>query len=90
MLGWLLAGMLLGAVVITICVSYLSVSVAKQKAREKCQDAVKLAIKDVVKSGSVTVVKMDALDEYGNHVNDISFEAEEISSDIYRGQKIYI
>lgn len=89
MLGWIIAGLLLGAAVV-ICVHYLSTSVAREKAQEKCSDAVSLMIKSVVKNGNVNVVKMDALDEYDDQISEISFEADEISSDIYTGKRIYI
>lgn len=89
MLGWIIAGILLGAAVV-ICVHYLSTSVAKEKAQEKCSDAVSVAIKSVLHNGNVNVVKMDALDEYDNTISEITFEADEISSDIYTGKKIYI
>ena len=88
MLGWIIAGMLLGAAIV-ITVSYLSASVAKQKAKEKCPNAVSLAIKSVCKSGSVNKVKMDALDSYGSKT-EIEFEADDISNEIYTGNRIYI
>lgn len=90
MLGWIIAGLLFSAAVITICVSFLNTDVAKDKAKAKCPQAVNLAIKSVVKNGSVNVVKMDALDDDGDKINEISFEADEISSDIYAGKRIYI
>ena len=88
MLGWIIAGMLLGAAIV-ITVSYLSESVAKQKAQEKCPDAVSLMIKQVYKSGNINKVKMDALDSYGSKT-EIEFEADSISSDIYTGKRIYV
>lgn len=90
MLGWIIAGLLFSAAVITICVAFLSSDVAKDKAKAECPNAVKLAIKSVVKNGNVNVVKMDALDDDDDKISEISFEADEISSDIYTGKKIYI
>lgn len=90
MLGWIIAGLLFSAAVITICVAFLNTDVAKDKAKAECPQAVKLAIKSVVNNGSVNVVKMDALDDDGGKINEISFEADEISSDIYAGKRIYI
>lgn len=89
MWGWLLAGLIIGAAIV-IVVSYLDKSVAKQKAHAEVPDAVKLKVKSIAKDGSTTRVKMSALDEYDNNINDIEFEADEVSSDIYQGQQIYI
>ena len=89
MWGWLLAGLIIGAAIV-IVVSYLDKSVAKQKANAELPDAVKLKVKSIAKDGSTTRVKMSALDEYDNNINDIEFEADEVSSDIYQGQQIYI
>lgn len=89
MLGWLIAGALIGAAVITICVTFLNTNVARDKARVECPNVVSLAVRSVVKNGSVNVVKMDALDDDGDTINEISFEADEVGSDIYVGKKIY-
>lgn len=86
MLGWLLLGALLTAAVITICVSYLDKKVAKEKLKEK--SIRKGVVKDIVKSGNVTHIKLDAIDTDGNE-KEVEFEADEYnSSEIRRGMTI--
>ena len=73
MLGWLLFGLLVGAAVITICVSFLDRKVAQDKMKEnKIRKGV---IKDIVKSSNVTHIKLDAIDEDGNEKK-VEFEVE--------------
>lgn len=86
MLGWLLLGALLTAAVITICVTYLDKRVAKDKLNEK--NIRKGVVKDIVKSGSVTHIKLDAIDTDGNE-KEVVFETEDYdSSEIRRGMTI--
>ena len=86
MLGCLLLGALLTATVITICVSYLDKKVAKEKLKEK--SIRKGVVKDIVKSGSVTHIKLDAIDTDGNE-QEVEFEAEDYdSSEIKKGMTI--
>ena len=86
MLGWLLLGVLLTAAVITICVSYLDKNVAQEKFKEK--SIRKGVVKDIVKSGSVTHIKLDAIDTDGNE-QVVEFEADNYnSSEIRRGMTI--
>lgn len=77
MLGWILLGVILGAAVITIVVSYLNKNVAEEKLREK--NIRKGVIKDIVSSGGVKHVKLDAIDEDGKE-RQIEFEVEDYDS----------
>lgn len=86
MLGWLLLGALLTATVITICVLYLDKKVAKEKLKEK--SIRKGVVKDIIKSGCVTHIKIDAIDAYGNE-QEVEFEADDYnSSEIKKGMTI--
>lgn len=86
MLGWLLLGALLTAAVITICVTYLDKKVAKDKLKEKCIK--KGVVKDIIKSGSVTHIKLDAIDTDGNE-QVVEFEADSYNaSEIRKGMTI--
>ena len=89
MLGWLLLGAVIGAALV-IAVAYLSKSVAAEKVRPEISNAKKLLVKSIVKDGSTNRVKMSALDDYDNNIREVEFEADEVSYDIYEGQKIYI
>ena len=88
MLGWILAGLALGAAVITI--SYLTAGKAKEKAKELNSNASAILIKSVFKNGNVNRVKMDILDDYNDSIGELDYSADDISSDIYEGNKIYI
>lgn len=86
MLGWLLFGALVCAAVITIYVTFLDKRTAKEKLREK--NIKKGVVKDIVTSGSITHIKLDALDESGNEQK-VEFEVEEYdSSEIRKGMTI--
>lgn len=86
MLGWLLLGALFTAAVITICVSYLDKKIAKEKLKEK--GIRKGVVKDIVQSGSVTHIKLDAIDTEGNE-QEVEFEADAYdSSEIRKGMTI--
>ncbi|MDD3417058.1 MAG: hypothetical protein PHY47_24195 [Lachnospiraceae bacterium] len=86
MLGWLLLGAILGAAVITICVTYLDKSVAKDKLKAK--NIKKGVVKDIVNSSGVTHIKLDAIDEDGNE-KQVEFEAQDYnSSEIRKGMTI--
>lgn len=88
MLGWLLLGALLTATVIVIAVSYLDKAVAKRKLKEK--NIKKAVIKDIVNNSGVAVIKLDAIDDYGDNLS-VEFETEDYDSyDIKRGATIYI
>lgn len=83
MLGWLLLGAILGAAVITICVSYLDKKVAKDKLRDK--NIRKGVVKDIINSSGTTHIKLDAIDESGNE-QQVEFEVNDYdSSEIRRG-----
>lgn len=87
MLGWLLLGALLAAAVITISVTYLNRDIAKRKLED--HDICKAVVKDIIYSGSVAHVKMDALMTDGEEV-EVDIEAEDYnSSQIYKGTVIY-
>lgn len=83
MLGWLILGALLGAAVVTICVSYLDTNVAKNKLREK--NIRKAVVKNIIKSDGVIHVNLDALDEHGNEQK-VEFETQDLNAyEICRG-----
>lgn len=87
MLGWLLLGALLTVTVITICVSFLNKSIAKQKLREK--NIKKGVIKDIVNSGGITHIKLDAISDDG-YEKEVEFEVDDYdSSEIRHGTTIY-
>lgn len=87
MLGWLLLGALLTAAVITIIVSYLNRDKAEDELRD--HNIQKGVVKEIVKSGSITHIKMDALTDDGEEV-EVDIEADDYnSSQIYRGAVIY-
>lgn len=83
MLGWLLLGALIaGAIIITV--GFLSEDTAKNALD------LKGFIKAKVKERSGNVVKMDAIDSYGNE-KEVEFQATGgVSSGIYVGQTIYV
>lgn len=86
MLGWLLLGALFTVAVITICVTYLNKRVAKDKLKEK--GIRKGVVKDIVKSGSITHIKLDAIDTEGNE-QEVDFEADDYdTSEIRKGMTI--
>ena len=86
MLGWLLLGAILGAAIITICVTYLDKSVAKDKLKSK--NIKKGVVKDIVNSSGITHIKLDAIDEDGNE-KQVEFEAQDYnSSEIRKGMTI--
>lgn len=78
MLGWLLLGALLTAAVVTIVVSYLSRSKAKDELRNR--NIQKGVVKSIVRSGSVNHIKMDCLKEDGEEV-EVDFEADDYDED---------
>lgn len=83
MLGWILLGVLIGAAVITIVVSFLDKNVAKEKLQEK--NIRKGVIKDIISDGGVKHVKFDAIDEEGNE-QQVEFEVDDYdSTEIRRG-----
>ena len=87
MLGWLLLGAFLTVAVITIAVSYLNRNTAARELRNR--DILKGKIKDIVKSGSITHIKMDAIKDDGEEV-EVDFETEDYDSyQIRRGIEIY-
>lgn len=87
MLGWLLFGALLTVAVISITVVYLNKDIAEQELKK--QNISKGVIKDIIKSGNVTHIKLDAIKEDGNEV-EVDIESEDYnSSQIYRGVIIY-
>lgn len=86
MLGWLLLGALFTAAVIVICVSYLDKKVAQQKLKEK--SIRKGVVKDIIKSGSVTHIKIDAIDTSG-YEKSVEFEVDDYNAtEIRRGMTI--
>ena len=88
MLGWLLLGALIGAAVITICVSFLNRNIAKNKLYEK--NIKKGVVRDIVNSGQVTHIKLDAVDEDGNE-RQVEFEVDDYdASEIRRGITIVV
>ena len=83
MLGWILLGVVIGADVITIVVSFLDKNVAKEKLQEK--NIRKGVIKDIISDGGVKHVKFDAIDEEGNE-QQVEFEVDDYdSTEIRRG-----
>ena len=60
MLGWIIAGLLFSAAVITICVAFLSSDVAKDKAKAECPNAVKLAIKKIDQAAAKGILHKNA------------------------------
>ena len=87
MLGWLLLGALLAVAVISITVSYLNTDTAKRELRN--HDIQKGVVKEIVKSGSVTHIKLDAIKEDGGEV-EVDIETEDYnSSQIRKGVVIY-
>lgn len=88
MLGWLLLGALIGAAVITICVSFLNKNIAKDKLKEK--NIKKGVVKEIVNSSGVKHIKLDAIDEEGNE-KQVEFEVEDYdTSEICKGITIVV
>lgn len=87
MLGWLIAGLLVGAAVITIVVSYLDYRTAQKKLKEQFGSGVQAFVRSVTKDGSKHTIKMDALDDEGT-THEVEFQADEVE-DIHRGDVIY-
>lgn len=86
MLGWLLLGALMAAAVITICVTFLNETVAKNKLNEK--GIKKGVIKDIINSSGVAHIKLDAIDENGTE-QQVEFEANDYdASEIRVGMTI--
>lgn len=87
MLGWLLLGALFSVAVISITVAYVNKEMAKHVLRN--HDIHKGVVKEIVKSGSVTHIKLDAIKEDGEEV-EVEIEAEDYnSSQIREGVVIY-
>ncbi len=88
MLGWILAGVLLAAAVITIYVSFLNKRVAREKLRE--QNMRKAQIRSICISDGVTHIKLDAIDTDGNE-REVEFETDDYDeSEIYKGAVIVV
>lgn len=87
MLGWLLLGVLVGAVILTITVGHLDRYLAQRKLRDN--NILKGVVKDIVFSSGVSHIKLDALNESGEE-QQVVFEADSYdASEIRVGTTIY-
>lgn len=86
MLGWILLGLIVGAAII-ISVTYLDRNSASQELRKR--NIWKSVVRDINKSGDVTHIKLDSIDEEGKE-QQVEFEVESYnSSEIKKGTTIY-
>lgn len=87
MIGWILLGLLAGAAVISIVVSFLDRDTVKETFKEN--NINHGTIKDIVHDGSVTHIKLDAIKEDGSEVK-LDYEVEDYNqSQIREGVVIY-
>lgn len=74
MFGWILLGLLAGAAVISIVVSYLDRDTVKETFKEN--NISHGTIKDIVHDGLVAHIKLDAIKEDGSEVK-LDYEVED-------------
>lgn len=91
LLGWLIFGALVGAVVYEVYVSYITKKSAIQAAEKvMTNDEFARTLKARIKEKSSNAVKLEMLDSASNTICEVKISGESVSSEIRCSEIIYV